>query len=146
MKSFNTYITESVKSTVKWKGGRVIVTAPKRARNETMVSMSVDAFERSYSKSSLYVGRNGRGGIGNRYERFGIFLNGGVDVIDKDVSLDVDPADSIEAPEVHVNKEGVASFTNGRHRWAWLRDHGAEFIPVMMDKEGLKNAREFGYV
>ena len=31
--------------------------------------------------------------------------------------------------------EGVVSFTDGRHRFAWLRDHGLRSLPVTVGRE-----------
>lgn len=30
---------------------------------------------------------------------------------------------------------GALSFVNGRHRFAWMRDHGATAIPICVDEE-----------
>jgi 2'-5' RNA ligase len=52
----------------------------------------------------------------------------------------------MEASEVTVNEDGKVGFTNGRHRYAWLRDQGLTSIPVSMDPESVKNAKKHGYL
>jgi hypothetical protein len=37
--------------------------------------------------------------------------------------------EKVEMPHVGVH-EGVASFSDGRHRFAWFRDHGVKAMPV----------------
>lgn len=81
--------------------------------------------------SDFYVGKNGAGGIKNRYARFGEFLKTGI---------------PIEAAIVSVDKNGMASITNGRHRFAWFRDHSAKYLPVCMDDESIEYAKQFGYL
>jgi hypothetical protein len=36
----------------------------------------------------------------------------------------------IPMPHVYVGEDGEVSFTDGRHRFAWFRDHGVKAIPV----------------
>lgn len=50
--------------------------------------------------------------------------------------------DSIEVPEVYVDQDGIASFTNGRHRFAYMRDIGLKRIPVAMSRESANNAKK----
>jgi hypothetical protein len=38
------------------------------------------------------------------------------------------------------------SATNGRHRFAFLRDHGVKAIPVAMQPDSIENARRHGYL
>ncbi len=67
--------------------------------------------------------------IDGRYERFNMFVRGGEDEYNK-----YSPAPSIEASEVTVREDGSVGFTNGRHRYAWMRDNGINNIPVVMDR------------
>ena len=53
---------------------------------------------------------------------------------------------SIEAPEVTVQDNGRVGFTNGRHRYAWLRDQGITSIPMAMTPESVANAKRYGYL
>jgi len=135
MKSFFEYINE------------IRFTAPKRTIGQKMVNVSVLAFDNAFKKDkSMYIGKGGRGGIGKRYDNFGVFLNGGDLDIGDGIIVSNDKAESIEVPEVDVNVDGNVSFTNGRHRWAWLRDHGAKTIPVMMTKDSIINAKKHRYI
>jgi hypothetical protein len=48
----------------------------------------------------------------------------------------------IPMPHVYVGQDGVVSFTDGRHRFAWFRDHGVTAIPVTVStKKDVEIAR-----
>jgi hypothetical protein len=97
-----------------------------------LVNVNPSAFDEAYSKTGWqYVGEKGKDGISGRYEKFENFL--------KD-------AKSIEASNVSVNKDGGIVFGDGRHRYAVLRDMGLDELPIVMDKESIKNAKKFGYL
>jgi hypothetical protein len=97
-----------------------------------LVNVNPSAFDEAFSKTSWqYVGEKGKEGISGRYEKFENFL--------KD-------AKSIEASNVSVNKDGGIVFGDGRHRYAVLRDMGLDELPIVMDKESIKNAQKFGYL
>ena len=36
---------------------------------------------------------------------------------------------------VCLDQDGEISFTDGRHRFAWLRDHGLKVLPVQVPPE-----------
>ena len=55
--------------------------------------------------------------MGDRYKKFGAWLNRG---------------EAVEIPWVGL-EDGEICFTNGRHRFAWLRDHGLQSIPIDVD-------------
>jgi GNAT superfamily N-acetyltransferase len=115
-------------------GGREItVVKPKRARTDTLVPLDVAKFDAMFAKDRSFYLSTGGGpnAIGDRYARFGEFLS---------------KANSIEAAEVYVGPNGGVGFTNGRHRYAWLRDHGVTTIPVAMERESLMYAKKFGYI
>lgn len=89
-------------------------------------------FEQRFSENeSFYVGGNGAGGIGSRYDRFGEWLT---------------EAEFLTIPDVSISKSGTIMFGNGRHRYAWMRDHGVSRIPVAMDAESLERARKLDFV
>ena len=69
---------------------------------------------------SLYVGRSGAGaGQKSRYDNVGKrILSGG----------------PVWMPHLAF-EGGRVSFTDGRHRFAWVRDHGASAIPVSVSSE-----------
>jgi hypothetical protein len=67
------------------------------------------------SDCASYISAGGVGGIDERYERFGIWLE--------------DWAKPVELPMLCIDDiTGGIAFTDGRHRFAWLRDHGATAI------------------
>lgn len=122
--------TETASVTV---GGRpVAVVKPARAADQKLVPVNVITFDASFQQEQgFYVGVGGHGGIGNRYDRFGQYLA---------------QHDTIEAAEVTVDTEGRVGFTNGRHRYAWLRDQGLTAIPVAMTPESVEHAKRHGYL
>jgi len=124
--------TESASITVT--GRQIEVVKPERAirAGDKLVPLNVLAFDQEFQKEpGFYLGVGGQGGIGTRYTRFGEFLS---------------QHDSIEAAEVSVHSDGRIGFTNGRHRYAWLRDQGLTSIPVAMTPESVRNAKKFGYL
>lgn len=140
------FIHEGSQHLAKIRGKTIRVIKPKRARNEILVNVKVDVVDKAFSRiKSFYIGKDGKGGIGNRYERFGFYINGGVEDIDG-FELVHEPHDEIESSEMYIDDKGMVSFDNGRHRWAWLRDHGAKTIPVSMPKDAVENAKKFGYL
>lgn len=96
-----------------------------------LVPVNVKKFDELLQQvPDIYVGPNGAGEIHGRYERFKEFLKTGI---------------PIEASSGGVSEDGLrAGFSNGRHRWAVLRDMGFEYIPVSMDRGSLKRARALG--
>ena len=106
-------------------------TMPERARRsgDKVVWVDVEAFDRLWKKDpEMYVAPGGVGGIKGRYERFGKFLETGESVIMSEVGV---------SP-----RTGTIEFTNGRHRFAYLRDHGVKTIPISMDKSMMKLAKK----
>jgi hypothetical protein len=116
-------------------GDRTIPVTINRIDKKTggqLVNVNPSAFDEAFSKTGWqYVGEKGKQGISGRYEKFENFL--------KD-------AKSIEASNVSVNKDGGIVFGDGRHRYAVLRDMGLDELPIVMDKESIKNAKKFGYL
>jgi hypothetical protein len=116
-------------------GDRTIPVTINRIDKKTggqLVNVNPSAFDEAFSKTGWqYVGEKGKEGISGRYEKFENFL--------KD-------AKSIEASNVSVNKDGGIVFGDGRHRYAVLRDMGLDELPIVMDKESIKNAKKFGYL
>ena len=94
------------------------------------VMVNVGKFDELWKKDpDFYVSPGGIGQIHNRYEGFGEFLKRG---------------EEIEMPIASVTSFGTVQFTNGRHRFAFLRDLGLREIPICMDKESVKFARQSG--
>lgn len=81
--------------------------------------VDVAALERSFAAGDQYVGRGGAGcGQAGRYENVGRHIMSGRD---------------IWMPLVSLRENGRIRFTDGRHRFAWVRDHGAAALPVTID-------------
>ena len=103
----------------------------KRAGNK-IVHVNPDTFDKAFQKSSWqYVGPKGEGGIKDRYSRFADYAKS---------------AKSANASNAGVNKEGVITFGDGRHRYAYMRDQGLDKIPMSMDKQSIEHARRYGYL
>lgn len=88
---------------------------PGLGRDYVTVWVDVARAEADLADGLLYVGRFGAGGIDDRYQRFGEFA-----------ARD----EPIEQPRAYIDAADRIAFSNGRHRWAWLRDHGIAEIPV----------------
>lgn len=89
-----------------------------------LVNIDVEKFDNLFKKSDYYIGHKGSGQIKNRYENFGNWFK--------------DSDDNLHAPYVSFNQNNEPEFTNGRHRYAWLRDNNVNTIPMTMstkDKE-----------
>jgi hypothetical protein len=105
-----------------------------KAAGDRLVRVNVVAFDQAWARDKSFYA--GPGGVGEstspgRYNRFREFIKGRSD---------------IEASEVGVMKNGAVGFTNGRHRFAVLRDMGLTSIPVSMDRESIQHAAEHGYL
>ena len=111
-----------------------------------MVFLNVIIFDKAFSKTQFYIGSKGKGGIGDRYNRFELFILGGKYYIKDDIFFTCEPANSIEVSAVSVNEIGEVSFEDGRHRYAWLRDFGIREIPVVMQSKSINNAKKFLYI
>lgn len=95
-----------------------------------LVNVNVIKLDHLWKKDpEFYVGKGGEGQIKNRYENFGDFL--------------ARKPSHINASHVTITPNGV-TFTNGRHRFAWFRDHGYKTLPVSMDDESLYYAKKIG--
>ena len=95
-----------------------------------MANVNPQTFDKAFKKTQWqYVGPQGEGGIGERYKKFGEF---------------VETAPSMNASNVSVDKTGKVTFGDGRHRYAYLRDQGVDSIPMSMDKESIENAKLHG--
>jgi hypothetical protein len=91
--------------------------------DDVVVWLAVPLVEASFALDrSHYVGPYGAGaGQRGRYENIGRhFLSGR----------------PIWMPHLGLSPEGTIEFTDGRHRFAWIRDHGAVALPVTADPDG----------
>jgi hypothetical protein len=111
-----------------------------RARDEhLLVGVKVQQFDAAWSRETdLYVGPHGRiknGGEAHRYFYFGHWL-----------AIRDPQEEHVIAPIIHVCEDGSVGFENGRHRFAFLRDHGVNVMPVAMTPDAIENARRYGYL
>ena len=96
------------------------ITWDARSRHgDVPVWIDVDKFDQSWAQDELYVSPGGEGGMKRRYAGFGQGL--------------ATANEPVQMPEVGLGHRGEIVFTNGRHRYSWLRDHGAASIPVLVD-------------
>jgi len=106
------------------------ISVPLRERVEPdeTVWISIAKLDASWEKNnSQYIGPGGSGpAIADRYEKFGIWLQQG---------------EAVEIPFVGLENKEIC-FTNGRHRFAWLRDHGVKSMPIDVDPEIADEMRE----
>ena len=49
--------------------------------------------------------------------------------------------DAIEMSSVFIGENGIVAFNDGRHRFAWARDHGMEVLPVGVSAEQVAEFR-----
>jgi hypothetical protein len=114
--------------------GAVSWTPPKgRARDlaegrAAVVWVDVGRFDASWARDDLYVAPGGEGGMARRYAGFGQWLAAG--------------EAPVEMPEVGLSYRDEIVFNNGRHRYSWLRDHGATAIPVVTETENAQAIQE----
>jgi hypothetical protein len=97
---------------------------------EPVVWLDVLALESAWALTDGYIGRGGEGSLhGDRYARVGAFIRS-----------------ERRLWYLHLNlKGGVPVFTDGRHRFAWLRDRGAKAVPFTTSQDEASDlARRFG--
>jgi hypothetical protein len=83
--------------------------------DDVPVWVSVAKLDQEWQRSkSEYIGAGGQNGMLGKYENFSGWI----------VS-----AKNVEMPEVCL-VNGFVRFNNGRHRFAWLRDHGVTALQV----------------
>jgi len=108
-----------------------VVTSPTaQSAGEEIVRVDFVKFDNAYSKDpSTYIGPGGQGEIPGR-------IGTATDILRS--------ADSVNAPQVSVSKDGIVSFVDGAHRYAAMRDMGMKQIPVSMDTASRANALKAG--
>jgi len=108
---------------------------PKGTQSFRTVWIDVAKFDQAFKRDRAYIGPNGEQGIRNRYQNFGEWLKKGLPVA---------------MPMVYVGADSWRKnvcFGNGRHRYAWMRDHGAKTIPVVVPHDQAKEmAKLYGSV
>jgi hypothetical protein len=93
--------------------------------------ISVEKLESSWRRNFDYVGPGGSGkAISGRYNKFGEWLALG---------------EPVWMATVAVDDNGEIGFTDGRHRFAWLRDHGLLALPMQVpSRQAEMIAERFG--
>lgn len=85
-----------------------------------MVWIDVLAFDAAWRETDQWISPDGKTGAQDRrYRRIGEWIAA---------------VRGINMGEIAIDKYGV-SFTNGRHRFAWLRDRGARAMAVQVAPE-----------
>lgn len=114
-----------------------------------VVWVDIPKFEEMFQRDEdNYVGPGGsHNAIGNRYRDFGRWLNH-----DPELRRPREPGQAVLMPHVYVRygwvdvggeyqKLPVISFGNGRHRYSWMRDHGARAMPVIVPADEADDLR-----
>lgn len=99
---------------------------------DDIVWLDIAAVEKSFLVDrNEYVGPGGScAGQRSRYENVGLLIQSGR---------------PIYMPHLSINDDDTIVFTDGRHRFAWVRDHGAGALPVTTDPKGAARlATRFG--
>ena len=91
---------------------------------DEIVWVSISKIDASWRMNGDYVGTGGSGRvISGRYEKAGVRFKDGK---------------PMWIPMVCLDRKQEISFTDGRHRFAWLRDHGVEAIPLQVPPDQAK--------
>jgi hypothetical protein len=103
-----------------------IFSKPLRAEDDVLVLVNTARFDAAWEADhpDYYIAS---GDQSDRYKRFVEYLKNNR---------------NINVSEVYVDENGLASFINGRHRFAVLRDFGNTAIPVAMDLDAFLNAKQ----
>jgi hypothetical protein len=103
---------------VRW----VALEPPNGVTPDKTVWISAAKLDASWKRRPVeYLGPGGTGpAIGDRYRRFGIWLQRG---------------EPVWMPWVGLAADGDINFTDGRYRFAWLRDHGVTALPIDVDPD-----------
>lgn len=89
-----------------------------------VVWLDVKKIEGAFQQNAeQYVGKEGAGvGQRSRYDHVGRFIVSGR---------------SVFMPHITIVKSKTVWFTDGRHRFAWIRDHGARAFPATTSTESV---------
>jgi len=83
---------------------------------DPVVWVSVRKLEESFAAGDQYVGPGGGGcGQRSRYANIGRHFMSGFEM---------------RMPDISLSTDHQIRFSDGRHRFAWVRDHGAAALPV----------------
>jgi len=101
---------------------------PNATRDEIIVMVDPRKLDAAWSADAMYLPPGGIGatGIPGRREAFTSFLATGK---------------AVQASRVSLDDSGVPAFTDGRHRFAVLRDTGANLVGIMVPKDQADDVR-----
>ena len=94
----------------------------RRYYGDRVIWIDMQLFEASWRHDPDYVGYGGLNGIEGRYEQFGQWL-------------DARFPGPVWMPEVGLGDDEFVGFSDGRHRFAWLRDHGVRSLPMATSRD-----------
>ena len=83
---------------------------------DVVVWVDVTAFDAAWRDTDQWVGPGGAGGQDKRYAKFGAWFAEG---------------HSVDMCNIWLT-DGEIGFTNGRHRFSWLRDRGVAAMPMQI--------------
>lgn len=98
-------------------------------RDEVLVMVDPRRLDDAWRQDTSYylpVGGIGVSGVAGRREAFAQFL---------------DTGERVQAPRIAVGDDGIPAFTDGRHRFAVLRDRGVSAVGIMVPKEQAADVR-----
>lgn len=119
--------------TKEYEGARAVYWVPVQAAQgwsdyDEIVWISISGVDASWQRDSSYIGHDATGAaIAGRYDKVGKRFERG---------------DPMSMPVIDIGETGEVTFTNGRHRFAWLRDHAAAALPVQVSPDQAKMIRE----
>ena len=92
---------------------------------DAIVWVDIQKLDQSWRNDPGYVGPNGAdSNMTGKYEK-----------VDEWLPEFVKAGRPVFMPTVCLNDAGEIAFTDGRHRFAWLRDHGAVALPVGVPRD-----------
>ena len=108
------------------------IVLPKTMSNKKLVTLNTKKIEKLFKESFTYISQNGNSGtIGDRYNGVKEFLSTGLD---------------IEATTAHLfeyNGKLELEITDGRHRFAVMRDMGLDKVKFALDDNSIKLAKKY---
>ncbi len=112
------------------------IVLPEHASKKVLVSLDTEKVEKLFRQNKdFYIAPNGsKGTIGNRYEAAQKYFKTGR---------------YINASEIYLHEENdkpVLSITDGRHRFAVMRDMGMKKIKFALDKNSLEIAYKYNLI
>lgn len=96
---------------------------PKQLGTDIMYSIPISAIEEGWKRDKDFYFGAGEEDVYGRRARFREWRKKNI---------------PIEAPEIYIDSKGIVYFTNGRHRFAELRDEGKTHIAVAVSKDSDK--------